>query len=191
MVLAKNKAIVSDLHSIGGRAVGLCGKDGNMIEVTKKTGKKINEFGEIVNFDLGFVGEVVNIDSEIINFMINNDYIPVISPIGADKDGQSYNINADYVAGAIAEALNADKFVLLTDVEGIFENYEDRNSLISSLNIKDVPELINKGALKVDGSKIECCMEALKNMKRLYQLMEDWNTPSLEYLLMKALELYS
>jgi acetylglutamate kinase len=158
-----NKDIVSGINQLGGKAIGLCGKDGNLITAKKKLGSKVEANGEKVSFDIGFVGEVESIQPEIIQTMIQKDYIPIISPIGVDDLGQSYNINADYVAGEIASALKADKFVLLTDVEGIFLDYEDKNSLISSLNMKAVQNHIDKGVIKGGMiPKVECCVHALE-----------------------------
>lgn len=157
-----NKDIVAGINRIGGKAVGLCGKDGNLIQARKKLEKMVDEQGREVTVDLGFVGEVERINPQIIHTVIAQDYIPVIAPIGVGSQGESYNINADYVAGEIAAALKADKFVLLTDVEGIFADYEDKDSLISSLNIKDVPALIEKGV--ISGGmipKVQCCVKAL------------------------------
>ncbi|WP_227764227.1 acetylglutamate kinase [Zhaonella formicivorans] len=157
-----NKDIVAGINRFGGKAVGLCGKDGQLIEAYKKLEKHLDENGEEVAIDLGFVGEVERINPQIIKTLVAQDYIPVIAPIGVGPEGESYNINADYVAGEIAAALQADKFVLLTDVEGIFENYEDKDSLISSLNINDVPALIKRGV--ISGGmipKVQCCVKAL------------------------------
>lgn len=164
MVLAGkvNKDIVAGINRIGGKAVGLSGKDANLIEAAKKLEYNLDEKGEEVAIDLGFVGEVSKINPEIIKTVVSQGYIPVISPIGVGAEGESYNINADYVAGEIAGALQADKFVLLTDVEGIFENYEEKDSLISALQIEDIPELIKRGV--ISGGmipKVECCTKAL------------------------------
>ena len=148
-----NKEIVALINHLGGKAVGFSGEDGKLIQAVKKVGE----------VDLGFVGDVERINPGIIQTVISQGYIPVIAPTGMGEDGKPYNINADYVAGALASALQADKLVLLTDVEGIFANYEDKSTLISSLHVKDVPELINRGAL-AGGMipKVECCIKALE-----------------------------
>lgn len=148
-----NKEIVALINHLGGKAVGFSGEDGKLIQAVKKEGE----------VDLGFVGDVERINPGIIQTVINQGYIPVIAPTGMGEDGKPYNINADYVAGALASALKADKLVLLTDVEGIFADYEDKSTLISSLHVKDVPELINRGAL-AGGMipKVECCIKALE-----------------------------
>jgi len=164
MVLAGkvNKDIVAGINRIGGKAVGLSGKDGKLIEARKKLEYTTDEEGRKVAIDLGFVGEVKKINPQIIKTVVDEGYIPVIAPIGVGDAGESYNINADYVAGEIAGALQADKFVLLTDVEGIFENYEEKTSLISSLHIQDIPGYIKRGV--ISGGmipKVECCVNAL------------------------------
>ncbi|HHU31907.1 MAG TPA: acetylglutamate kinase [Clostridia bacterium] len=164
MVLAGkvNKDIVAGINKIGGKAVGLSGKDGKLIEAKKKIEYSVDEKGKEVAIDLGYVGEVKKINPQIIKTVVDEGYIPVIAPIGVDDEGKSFNINADYVAGEIAGALQADKFVLLTDVEGIFENYEEKTSLISTLHIQDIATFIKRGV--INGGmipKVECCINAL------------------------------
>ncbi|MDS1029347.1 acetylglutamate kinase [Bacillota bacterium LX-D] len=157
-----NKDIVAGINHYGGKAVGLCGKDANLIQAYQKFGEEVGDNGQKAIIDLGYVGEVEKINPEIIKSLISQDYIPVIAPIGVGEKGESYNINADYVAGSIASALQADKFVLLTDVEGIFTNYEEKDSLISSLNIEEVPGLIKEGTIQGGMiPKVQCCVQAL------------------------------
>lgn len=155
MVLAGkvNKSIVSMINDQGGKAVGITGKDGRLLEATK-----INK-GYV---DLGYVGEIAKVNTEIITTLIDNDFIPVISPIGADDQGNTYNINADYAAVAIAGALKAEKLVFLTDVEGVLKDKNDPNSLISYLSTKQAKKYIEKGVI-AGGMipKVECCMKAL------------------------------
>jgi len=148
-----NRAIVSGINQAGGRAIGLSGKDGNLIEARKLTGPH----------DLGLVGEVLRINSMVLHSLIESGYIPVIAPVGIGEDYQSYNINADYVAGEIAVAMNADKLVLLTDVPGLLRNPRDPSTLISTISIKEMPELIEEGII-AGGMipKMECCREALE-----------------------------
>lgn len=155
MVLAGkvNKNIVSMITKEGGQAVGITGKDGKLLEA-----KKICKG----NIDLGYVGEIVKVNTGIIDTLINNDFIPVISPIGADDEGNTYNINADYAAVAIAGALKAQKLVFLTDVEGVLKDKEDPSSLISYLSRKEALKYIEEGVI-AGGMipKVECCMEAI------------------------------
>lgn len=155
MVLAGkvNKSIVSMINDQGGKAVGITGKDGKLLEATK-----INK-GYV---DLGYVGEISKVNTEIITTLIDNDFIPVISPIGADDQGNTYNINADYAAVAIAGALKAEKLVFLTDVEGVLKDKNDSNSLVSYLSTKQAKKYIEKGII-AGGMipKVECCIKAL------------------------------
>ncbi|MGL4345173.1 MAG: acetylglutamate kinase [Cellulosilyticaceae bacterium] len=154
MVLAGkvNKSIVNMITNQGGSAVGISGKDGKLLE-TKKIDKDI---------DLGYVGEIVKVNTQLIDTLIENDFIPVISPIGADAQGNTYNINADYAAVAIAGALKAEKLVFLTDVEGVLKDKEDPTSLISYLSKKQALEYIEEGVI-AGGMipKVECCIEAI------------------------------
>ncbi|MFZ5641094.1 MAG: acetylglutamate kinase [Bacillota bacterium] len=157
-----NKEIVALINRFGGKAVGLCGKDANLIKAEKKLGRTYNDQGEEEFHDIGFVGDVVDINPEIIANLIGEGYIPVVAPVGAGEGGEGYNINADTVAGRIAAALKAEKFFLLTDVEGVFADYEDKDSLISVLKIDQAEEMIRQG--RIDGGmipKVECCIEAL------------------------------
>ena len=147
-----NKEIVSGINASGGKAIGISGKDGGLIEA-----QALDPSGQ-----MGFVGEVININPQIIETMIENGYIPVIAPIGIDKQGQSYNINADLVAAAIAVSMKADKLVLLTDVPGLLSDPQDSESLISILNISEVAEYIANGTI-AGGMipKVHCCEEAV------------------------------
>lgn len=163
MVLAGkiNKEIVANIHRYGGKAIGLCGKDGQLIEAQKKV-VRIEENGVGKDLDLGFVGQVQRVNPGIIETVIAEGYIPVVAPIGVGKDGESYNINADLVAGELALALKADKLVLLTDVEGILTDCNNPDTLISALEVSRVPELIQQGVI-AGGMipKVNCCIRAL------------------------------
>jgi acetylglutamate kinase len=155
MVLAGkiNKGIISLINSFGGKAIGLCGKDGRLIEAERK------QFTE----DLGLVGEVVRINPEIIETLTREGYIPVVAPIGAGPRGETLNINADYVAGAIGGALQAHKMVLLTDVEGIYLG-DGPETLVSRLSQNEINRLITEGIIKGGMiPKVESCLSALKN----------------------------
>ena len=156
MVLAGklNKQIVTDIGLHGIKAVGITGKDGNTVYA-----EKIHKDG----VDYGYVGDVIAVDPSLIKALINNDVIPVIAPIGKDDDGQSYNINADYMAVAIAGSLEAEKLVFLTDVAGVLKDVNDPDSLMSFINASEVKGLIDDGT--ISGGmipKVECCMEAVK-----------------------------
>ncbi|MGE5380885.1 MAG: acetylglutamate kinase [Methylocystaceae bacterium] len=148
-----NKEIVNCITSMGGRAVGLSGSDDHLIVAAPMPGRD----------DLGYVGEVAAINSDIVNTVVARGYIPVISPVGLDINGQSYNINADLVAAAVATALNADKMVLLTDVPGLLADPHDVDSLIPTLRVSEVPGLIEQGVI-AGGMlpKVECCLRAVK-----------------------------
>ena len=154
-----NKGIVSDINKYGGKAVGLSGKDDNMILVEKKyieiEGKKV---------DIGFVGEIKKVNDSVIRLLESNDVIPVISSIGVDKSGNTYNINADYVAGAIAGKLKADRLIFLTDVDGIMLDPFNKETLIDEATKEEVESLIRKNI--ISGGmlpKVNTCLDAIKN----------------------------
>ncbi len=155
-----NQDIVSLINQTGGRAIGLTGKDASLIEAKKMLIEKATPSltaPEII--DIGHVGEVTHINREVLDIASNSDLIPVIAPIGTDKTGQTFNINADLVAGAIAEELKAEKLILLTDVSGV----EDENGkLLSRLNSKQVSSLISSNT--IHGGmlpKIQCALDAV------------------------------
>jgi acetylglutamate kinase len=154
-----NKEIVALINSHGGKAAGLSGKDGGLIKAKKKVIKKSAETGEEEIIDIGLVGEVESVDPEILNSLERDGFIPVISPIGVGSKGETFNINADYVASAIAAALKAEKLILLTDVPGIKNKKGD---VISSVNKKGIKKLIDDGT--VSGGmlpKVQACTRAL------------------------------
>jgi len=153
-----NKEIVAMLGSLGGQAVGLSGKDGRLLEAEKK-----QELLDGQPVDMGFVGQVTKVNPEIIETVLAQGYIPVVAPIGVGPDGESYNINADYAAAALAMALNADKLVLLTDVPGIFADTNNSQSLMSAIETSQVDELISRGI--ISGGmipKIKCGVAAVE-----------------------------
>ncbi|MEL7563357.1 MAG: acetylglutamate kinase [Dehalobacterium sp.] len=159
-----NKEIVAHINQLGGKAVGLCGKDGQMILARKQYALTADVNGQEIKTDIGSVGEVEKINTGIIETIMNtNGYIPVIAPIGVGVDGESYNINADFVAGEIAAALGAEKLVLLTDVEGIFADFNDKSSIISILRTNEIDGLIKRGVI-AGGMipKVKCCVKALE-----------------------------
>ena len=156
-----NKQIVSDINSNGGKAIGLTGKDGELIrakklEVVQQSPEMLSP--EIV--DIGHVGEVEQINSEVLEMLINSDFIPVIAPLGVGEDGRSYNINADLVAGKVAETLKAEKLMLLTNVAGL----EDKEgNVMTGLSSQQVESLINDGT--IHGGmlpKIDCALKAVQ-----------------------------
>lgn len=157
-----NKGIVTHINQNGGKAIGLSGKDGNLLVAEKKMTSGVNEDGEQTDFDLGFVGEIVSVNTEPLDMLIERDYIPVVSPIGMGREGHSYNINADYAAAEIAVALQAEKLIILTDVEGICVDKDDPSTLISSLHKEEVGGLIERGI--ISGGmipKVDCCVNAI------------------------------
>ena len=156
MVLFKvNQELVAMMAEAGVKAVGLSGKDAEMIHVTKK---------EVPGKDLGYVGEVKKVDTELLEALIQDDFVPVISPIGLGDDFEPYNINADDTACAVASALNAEKLVFLTDIEGVFVDPEDKSTLISEMDLAQAREFIARGV--VGGGmlpKLQNCIEAIEN----------------------------
>jgi len=154
MVLAgkTNKNIVAHLNQQGGQAVGLSGKDGNLIVAERETTKG----------DIGFVGRVKAINPALIHTLTRDGYIPVISSVAIGQNGESYNVNADTVAGELAAALSATKFIMMTDVDGIYQDFQDKDSLISQMSVKDARQLITDGHVdKGMIPKIEACVMAL------------------------------
>lgn len=156
-----NTDLVVRLNQMGGRAVGLNGKDAGLI-IAKKRLADVYENGEVNLVDIGFVGNVEKINTELIDVLLDNGYIPVIAPTGVGSAGETYNINADSVAGEVAGALKAEKLLVLTDVKGIYSDYRDENSFISTLTFEKAQELIIRG--KIDGGmipKVRACITAL------------------------------
>ena len=142
MVLAGkiSSDVVSEIIKHDGDAISLSGKDSSLIFAHKKGASKVDE--EIV--DLGLVGEIDKINSDLLEMFLDNDYIPVISPIGISDDGTSLNLNADTAAGEVASAIDAEKLIILTDVPGVLKDPSDQNSLINEIHVSEVPELIEK-----------------------------------------------
>ena len=156
-----NKDIVSLINNNGGKAVGLTGKDGQMIRAKKlQINRNSPGMDEPEIIDIGHVGEVASVDTGVINMLVNSDFIPVIAPIGVGDDGASYNINADLVAGKVAEALNAEKLMLLTNIAGLLDKQGD---VLTGLSPKEVDELIANGTI-YGGMlpKINCALSAVK-----------------------------
>lgn len=156
MVLGKvNKNLVQLVESLGVRAIGLSGKDGGFLTVEKKLSE-----GQ----DIGFVGEVTKVNTEILYDLLEKDFLPIICPIGLDENYQTYNINADDAACAIARAMEAEKLAFLTDIEGVYKNPEDSSTLISELTVEEAKKLMGEGY--IGGGmlpKIQNCIDAIEN----------------------------
>jgi acetylglutamate kinase len=146
-----NKELVSLINQAGGLAVGICGKDANLITARPQASGAV-----------GFVGEVSSINPSMVNSLLDAGYVPVISSVAADETGQAYNINADTVAGELAAAIGAEKLILLTDTPGILRDFKDPSTLLNHLDIKQARELIEDGT--VAGGmipKVTCCVRSL------------------------------
>ena len=156
-----NKSIVSLINKHGGSAIGLTGKDANLILAKKLMMEKIGEDGIAVPVDLGFVGDVVSVNKEVINMLIASNFIPVIAPLGVDSEGNTYNINADLVAGKVAEFLQAEKLMLLTNIKGVLGR---DGEVVTGLTPKKVDSLIEDGT--ISGGmipKIQCALDAVRS----------------------------
>ena len=156
-----NKEIVSLINQHGGKAVGLSGKDGNLITARKfEHSSSASSGSRNKPPDMGLVGEVQSVNPQVIDALDRSTFIPIIAPIGVGTDGTTYNINADMVAGKIASALNAEKLMLLTDTDGVLD---EKGQLISSMNEEELKDRIKKG--QISGGmipKVTCCLQALK-----------------------------
>lgn len=164
MVLAGkvNKALVQQITEHGGRAIGLCGLDGGMLTATKHREP-----------DLGLVGDISRVDVTLLRNSLENDTIPVVATIAGGEDGERYNINADIAAAEIAAALGAEKLVLMTDVRGLLRDKDDPDSLISTVQVSDVPRLKKDGVLSGGMiPKIECCVEAVRRGVRRTHIID-------------------
>lgn len=146
-----NKELVSMVNKAGGSAVGICGKDGNLVQARS-----------VDQENVGFVGEVSTVDISLVSALVKSGYVPIISSVAADVNGQAHNINADTFAGEIAAALGAEKLILLTDTPGILRDYHDSSTLLYKLTIQEARELISNGI--VAGGmipKVNCCVRSL------------------------------
>jgi len=156
-----NKAIVASIQRAGGKAVGISGKDGNLLIAKKlELVKEDPRTGQAIVYDLGFVGDPDRVNPSILSTIIHSDAIPVIAPIGVGEDGETYNVNADMAAGAIAAAVQAKRLLLLTDVAGVLDS---KSQLIEELSIGDVPSLIERGVI-TGGMipKVKSCVEVVE-----------------------------
>ncbi len=146
-----NKNLVKQLNMAGGNAIGLSGLDSGLIEASP------------LNPELGYVGNITNINPDVILDLLDMGYIPVVSTIGYDKDGNVYNINADTAAARIAGALNAEKFIAMTDIKGVLKDKNDDSTLMKFINVSEIKSLAKEGI--IDGGmipKVECCVEAIR-----------------------------
>ncbi len=164
MVLGKvSKNLVTMVEELGVKAVGISGKDSGMLRVKKRLSK-----GQ----DIGFVGEVTDVDPKILFDMLDDDYLPIVAPIGLDEKFDTYNINADEAACAIAKAVGADKLVYLTDVEGLYRDFDDKSSFISRISVSNAEKLIADGI--IGGGmlpKLSNCTDAMRGgVKRVHIL---------------------
>lgn len=157
-----NKELVALINRAGALAVGLCGKDGNLI-----TARHVGKEG------IGFVGEVSTVNIKLVKSLVQSGYVPIISSVAADENGQAHNINADTAAGEIAAALDAEKLILLTDTPGILEDYRDPTTLLTKLQIQQARKLIDRGI--VGGGmipKVECCVRSLAQGVRAAHIID-------------------
>lgn len=156
MVLGKvNKSLVQLVESLGVRAIGISGKDGRLLKVEKKYSQ-----GE----DIGFVGEIKEVDAQILYDLLEKDFLPIVCPVGMDEEFQTYNINADDAACAIARAMKAEKLAFLTDIEGVYKDPKDPSTLISELPVEEAKKLIEEGY--IGGGmlpKLNNCMDAIEH----------------------------
>ena len=156
MVLGKvNKSLVQMVQELGVNAIGISGKDGGLLKVKKKYSK-----GQ----DIGYVGEITEVNAKVLYDLLEKDFLPIVCPVGLDDNFESYNINADDAACAIAQAVSAEKLAFLTDVKGVYRDPEDKSSLISELSVSEARELIDSGT--VGGGmlpKLNNCMEAIED----------------------------
>ncbi|MEE1117482.1 MAG: acetylglutamate kinase [Methanosphaera sp.] len=160
-----NIDIVSKIGLHGGKSIGISGKDDFLIEASKRDLTKIQqEDGEILEVDLGYVGKINKINSDLIDVLTQENYIPVIAPLGTDESGNTLNLNADTVAGSLASDINAEKLVVLTDVPGILTDPDDPESIIRRIHVDELKELVKEGII-TGGMipKVETCINAVEN----------------------------
>lgn len=163
-----NKKLSSNLSRRGVNAVGISGKDSNLIKAKKKY---VYEDGNRI--DIGFVGEVTSINKDIILKLLDDELVPVISPVGSDAEGNSYNINADYAAAFISGVLKAEKLLIMTDIDGVYTDIEDPSTLLPSITINEIKEYTEAGII-TGGMipKLECCIEALNKGTKSVHLID-------------------
>ena len=165
-----NKEVVGYLNQHGGKAVGLCGKDANLLLSKKLLQEVTGDNGAVEQVDIGYVGDVVKVNTDLIKTLEQGGYLPVIAPVGVGLDGESYNINADVVAGRVAAALNAEKLILLTDTPGVLD--KDKK-LIQKIKVAQIHGLIEDESI-TGGMipKVVCCAEALRDGVRKSHIID-------------------
>lgn len=165
-----NKEVVGYLNQHGGKAVGLCGKDGSLLLSQKLLQEVPGENGAVEQVDIGYVGDVVKVNTDLITALEQGGYLPVIAPVGVGLEGESYNINADVVAGRVAAALNAEKLILLTDTPGVLDNDK---KLIPKIKVAQIEGLIEDESI-TGGMipKVVCCAEALRDGVRKSHIID-------------------
>lgn len=163
-----NKNLTADLNNLVVKAIGISGKDCQLIQARKKYSYTNGE-----RIDIGFVGEVTSINKDFLLELINNNFIPVISPVGCDSLGNTYNINADYAAAAVACALEAEKLIIMTDIDGVYKDITDKSSLIKKLTSEEINRYIEEGII-TGGMipKMNCCQYALENGTKAIHLID-------------------
>jgi acetylglutamate kinase len=163
-----NKRIAANLSKNGINAIGVSGRDSNLIRAKRKY---LYEDDEVI--DIGYVGEVSSINRNFLEDLLDKDYIPVISPVGCDSKGNVYNINADYAASFISSVLNSEKLIIMTDVEGVYKDINDSTSLISSITIEEIKDYIDCGIItKGMIPKMECCIDAIEHGTKNVHLID-------------------
>jgi acetylglutamate kinase len=163
-----NGEIVKELNSRGLKAVGLSGKDASMVKAVKRF-HELEMNGRIEKADLGYVGDVDSVDTELIDLLLDHQYLPVVAPIGIGSDGEDYNINADMFAGHVAGALSVAAFIAMTDVDGLMKNPDDPSTKIDSAGVEDIRSLMGKSIRGGMIPKVEACLIALdKGVKKAH-----------------------
>lgn len=163
-----NKEIAAALCQHQVSAIGISGRDGNLIQAEKKYLYEGDE-----KIDIGYVGQVVNVNKKLLKDLLEKEQLPVISPVGCDVEGKPYNINADYVASAVSSVLEAEKLILLTDIEGIYKDISDPTSFISEITIEEMKAYIDNGILSGGMiPKAQCCIDALEGGTKNVHLID-------------------
>ena len=170
-----NKEITGELCKHGLSAIGISGRDGSLLKAVK-----VYAYNGEEKVDIGFVGEITHVNKDLINNLVEDGYVPVVSPVAEDDEGNVYNVNADYVAESISSAIKAEKLILLSDIKGLYKDVKDEATFISSIKVGEVRELISQGA--IDGGmipKMDCCIKAIEEGTKDVHLIDGRVTHSL------------